>query len=646
MRSTNDFDLIVIGGGAAGLFAAGRAGERGLRTLLLEKNDKVGRKLGITGKGRCNLTNNAEARTVIENCTTNGRFLYSAVNAFPPSAVMSFFEKRGVPLKTERGFRVFPESDRAADIVNALRSYIKDGGVTRITAEAKGLVIENGAVAGVDTTAGRFSAKSVIVATGGISYRLTGSTGDGYRFAESAGHTIVPPVPSLVSICCAEEECAEMAGFSLRNVKLRVENKKGAAVFEDMGELLFTHRGVSGPLVLSASAHMREYEKNGYKLYIDLKPALSEEKLDARILRDFEKYKNREFENALSDLAGRSMIPVLVRRSGIAPEKRVNSVTKEERRRLVSLFKSFELTAVSPGPIEEAIVTSGGVSTREIDPKTMASKKCSGLYFAGEVIDVDAYTGGFNLQIAWSTAFAAANAVPKAENDKESGKMKHIDVAIDGPSGAGKSTLARLAAEKLGLIYVDTGALYRTVGLYVLSKGVGSRDEAGVTALLPEIDIGMKYSDGAQRMILNGQDVTDSIRTPEVTKYASDVSAIGAVRAFLLDTQRSLAEKYSVIMDGRDIGTVVLPNAELKIFLAASAEVRARRRLKDFEAKGIETTFEEVLRDIEERDYNDSHREIAPLKPAEDSVLVDTSEKSLEESLAEIVGLIERALEE
>ena len=224
--------------------------------------------------------------------------------------------------------------------------------------------------------------------------------------------------------------------------------------------------------------------------------------------------------------------------------------------------------------------------------------------------------------------------------------MKHIDVAIDGPSGAGKSTLARLAAEKLGLIYVDTGALYRTVGLYVLSKGVGSRDEAGVTALLPEIDIGMKYSDGAQRMILNGQDVTDSIRTPEVTKYASDVSAIGAVRAFLLDTQRSLAEKYSVIMDGRDIGTVVLPNAELKIFLTASAEVRARRRLKDFEAKGIETTFEEVLRDIEERDYNDSHREIAPLKPAEDSVLVDTSEKSLEESLAEIVGLIERALEE
>lgn len=410
MKRATD-DVIVIGGGAAGLFAAGTAASRGLRVTLLEKNQYVGRKLGITGKGRCNVTNNTTAEKVIENVPTNGKFLFSAVNAFSPADTMAFFTGQGVPLKTERGNRVFPVSDRAAEIVNALRAYCRKNGVRTVHEAAESLITENGEVRGVRTDAGEYYARNVLLCTGGVSYPLTGSTGDGYRMAAAVGHTVTEPKASLAALVSSDDYVPKMQGFSLKNVAVRVVNQKGKAVYEDFGELLFTHFGISGPVVLSASAHMRDYQKNRYTFYIDLKPALDEQKLDARILRDFEEFANREFAHSLTKLAGKSMIPVLVELSGIPPEKRVNAITREERRALLSLFKAFPVHITGTRPVEEAIVTSGGVSVKEINPKTMESKLVKGLYFAGEVIDVDAYTGGFNLQIAWSTAYLAANSI-------------------------------------------------------------------------------------------------------------------------------------------------------------------------------------------------------------------------------------------
>lgn len=404
-------DVVVIGGGAAGSMCALTAAQRGLSVVLLEPNKMLGKKLRITGKGRCNVTNNCDIKTVLANIPGDGRFLYSALNRFEPRDTMALFESLGVPLKTERGNRVFPVSDRSHDIANALeRAYARAGGRV-LHAAATDILTRDGAVSAVVTTEGTIDCDAAVVCTGGMSYPLTGSTGDGYRFAQQFGHTVTPLRASLVPLESNDPWCAEMQGFSLRNVTLTVYDEHNKQVYSDLGEMLFTHFGVSGPLVLSASAHMRDFSQHSYRLSIDLKPALDEKKLDARILRDFRKYANRDFKNALYDLAGHAMIPVLVRLSGIPEDTKVNTVTREQRHKLVELFKHFPVSVCGTRPISEAIITSGGVSVKEINPRTMASKRMPGLYFAGEVLDLDAYTGGYNLQIAWSTGYVAGSAV-------------------------------------------------------------------------------------------------------------------------------------------------------------------------------------------------------------------------------------------
>ncbi len=407
--SENKFDCIVIGGGAAGMFAAVTAAKRGRRVLILEKGGRCGRKLAITGKGRCNVTNNCGREEFFENIPTNPRFLYSAYSRFDCRDCMEFFESRGVPLKTERGNRVFPVSDKAGDVVYALEKSCKDEGVTVLyNRRADKILTEDGSVTGVQCGNEVFYADSVLIATGGKSYPGTGSEGDGYRLAEELGHTIVPIKPSLVPLTAEEEYCAEMMGLSLKNVGLVLtDTKSGKILFREQGEMLFTHFGVSGPMVLSASSRIRSMERGRYKISIDMKPALDEAALDKRLLRDFSEIPNRLFGNSLSKLLPAKMIPVVVRLSGINGEKQVNAVTKEERTALVKLLKSFPVTVKGFRPISEAIITSGGVDVKEVSPKTMESKLVRGLFFAGEVLDVDGYTGGFNLQIAFCTAKAA-----------------------------------------------------------------------------------------------------------------------------------------------------------------------------------------------------------------------------------------------
>ena len=402
------YDGIVIGGGAAGMFAAITAARNGQKVLLLERNDRLGKKLLITGKGRCNVTNNCSAQEVLQNTPRNGRFLYSAMTAFPPEKAMAFFEDLGCALKTERGNRVFPVTDKSVSVLEALQRELRRCGVTVKTGRAKGILTVNGSVSGVRTQEGSENCKWVILATGGASYPTTGSTGDGYAMAQVLGHTVVPAVGSLVPLETAGHDAQDMQGLSLRNVSVKLVNAKGKALYKDFGELLFTHFGISGPTVLSASCHLKG---EGCRLVIDLKPALEENKLDERILRDLELYQNRAMENALIDLLPRSMIPVVLRRLDIDPQMQANSLTKAKRRALVELLKGFSLEITGKRTVAEAIITSGGIKTSEIDPKTMESKKVQGLYFAGEVIDCDAYTGGFNLQIAWATAYASAMAV-------------------------------------------------------------------------------------------------------------------------------------------------------------------------------------------------------------------------------------------
>lgn len=397
--------IAVVGGGAAGLMASGRLCELGADVTLFEKKNRTALKLGITGKGRCNVTNNCSVSDFIANVITNPRFLMSAAAAFPPSEVIRFFEEHGVPLKTERGNRVFPVSDKASDIVAALRNYarcpVRHEAVTDI-------IIKDGAVRGLATARGECSFDRIIICTGGCSYPKTGSDGDGYRFAASAGHRIIPPKPSLVPVETMDDWCARLQGLSLRNISADlVETGSGKTVFSDFGELMFTHFGLSGPVILSMSAHMRP--QTAYKIKINLKPALNEAELDARLLSDFAKYANRDFTNALGDLLPQKLIPVIIGLSGIDERKKVNLITREERRTLLRLLRSLTVTFRRFRPIDEAVVTSGGVAVNEINPKTMESKLVRGLYFAGEVIDVDAYTGGFNLQTAFCTARAAAN---------------------------------------------------------------------------------------------------------------------------------------------------------------------------------------------------------------------------------------------
>ena len=402
-----NYDVIVVGGGPAGMFAAITAARRGKGVLLLERNDRLGKKLLITGKGRCNVTNDCEAEEILKNVPRNGRFLYSSMAACPPERVKAFFEDAGCALKTERGNRVFPISDRSQSVLEALQKEMRRSGVTVLTGRVTDILVTDGTVNGVAVGKEIYRTGQVIVATGGLSYPTTGSTGDGYELARRLGHAVTATEGSLVPLE-AGPDCAEMQGLSLRNVAVKLLNAKNKVLFSDFGELLFTHFGVSGPTVLSASAHLKG---DGCKLVIDLKPALDEGKLNERILRDLQMYKNRSMENALTDLLPRSMIPVVLKRLEIDPALQANSLNKQQRRALVELLKAFPVEIFGKRPVAEAIITSGGIKIGEIDPKTMESKLVPGLYFAGEIIDCDAYTGGFNLQIAWATAYAAGMSV-------------------------------------------------------------------------------------------------------------------------------------------------------------------------------------------------------------------------------------------
>lgn len=416
-----NIDVIVIGGGAAGMMAAGMAAKGGCRTVLVEKNKILGKKLLITGKGRCNLTNACEdVETLIANVPTNASFLYSAFCTFTNHDTIAFFNRLGVATKVERGNRVFPVSDQSKEITAALTRFINQEGVKILTDQVDEILAKDGRITAVRLTKGGIlHAKRVIVATGGMSYYRTGSTGDGYTWAEDLGHTIIEPIPSLVPLETDTRWVKDLAGLSLKNIAIAVKNSKGKTIYEDFGELMFAHFGLTGPVILSASAHMRQMGQEEYTVEIDLKPALDYKQLDTRILRDFQKYCNKAFINSLSDLLPSRLIDVIVYLSGIKPYKQVNAVTREERARLVEALKCLRIPITKFCPIEQAVITSGGVSVKEINPSDMQSKIVQGLYFAGEIIDVDAYTGGFNLQIAFSTGYLAGVSCADSRKEEE-----------------------------------------------------------------------------------------------------------------------------------------------------------------------------------------------------------------------------------
>lgn len=399
--------VIVIGGGAAGMVAAIFAAKNGNEVLLLEKNEKLGKKIYITGKGRCNLTNDVSAREFFDFVVSNPKFLYGAINAFPPQAVKDFFEENGLNLKTERGNRVFPSSDKASDVTKTLEKVLRDcGAEVRLNTEVKSIVAENGKIVAVKTARGTENCDSVVVCTGGKSYPLTGSTGDGYAFAKTAGHTVVEPKASLVGIELKDNDFYDLQGLSLKNVSLKAVSG-GKILYEDFGEMLFTHYGISGPIVLSCSCLINRTDLNNVKLVLDLKPALDEKTLDNRLIRETDSAKGKEIKTVARSLAPASLVPFILKRAKIYPDKKCGELTKEERKRLVYAFKNVELKPRKLRPIDEAIITAGGVNVKEINPKTMESKIVKGLFFAGEVLDVDCFTGGFNLQAAFSTGFAA-----------------------------------------------------------------------------------------------------------------------------------------------------------------------------------------------------------------------------------------------
>lgn len=400
------FDVIIIGGGASGSMAGITSARLGKKVAILEKNGFIGKKLNITGKGRCNVTNNCDIQQLMQNIPRNPKFLYSAFSMLSPKDVMDFFESINVPLKTERGNRVFPISDKATDVSKALEKELKRLGVKILEENATELLVQDGVCTGVKTNKNTYLADSVLIATGGKSYTGTGSTGDGYKFAQEIGHTVTKLVPSLVPIVSEEKYCSDMMGLSLKNVRLNlIDNDK--CIYSELGEMLFTHFGVSGPLVLSASSHISKMQQNRYKIYIDLKPALSVDTLDKRIQRDFSENINKSFINSLNKLLPNKIIPVVAKLSGIKFDTKVNQITREQRLHLIDIIKNFPITIKDFRPLNEAIITSGGISVKEINPKTMQSKLVKGLFFSGEVIDVDAYTGGFNLQIAFSTGYVA-----------------------------------------------------------------------------------------------------------------------------------------------------------------------------------------------------------------------------------------------
>ena len=412
-------EIVVIGGGAAGMMAAISAARAGAAVTLLEPNERLGKKLNITGKGRCNVTNNSGLEELMGHIPGNGRFLYSVLSRFDGRDAMAFFEELGVPLKTERGNRVFPVSDRSFDVSAALERELRRRKVRWVRDRALSVETEQGRVAAVRGEKARYPADAAVLATGGLSYPATGSTGDGYRMAAELGHAVVEPRGSLVPLVSPDPCCREMQGLALKNVELTVWNGKGKPVFREFGEMLFTHFGVSGPLVLSASAHLRNWERDRYRLTIDLKPALDRQKLEARILRDVGEAPNRDFERIVAGLVPHSMVGVVCRRLEIPAGCKAHSVTREQRRGLVAALKCFGLEVTGPRPVEEAIVTAGGVKVGQVRPGTMESKLVPGLYFAGEILDVDAYTGGFNLQIAWATGRQAGLSAAETVGSEE-----------------------------------------------------------------------------------------------------------------------------------------------------------------------------------------------------------------------------------